>query len=56
MSKYYFLGPILTTNTLGTNVHKMYECHKNPMPYCNVKSFLNEIFGNFGPLIKYDPH
>jgi hypothetical protein len=28
---------IFTTNTLGTNVYKMYECDKNKVPYCNVK-------------------
>ncbi len=35
----FFWPNILTTNTLGINVHKMYECDKNQMPYCNVKSF-----------------
>jgi hypothetical protein len=27
------------TNTLSNNVHKMYECDKNQVPYYNVKSF-----------------
>jgi len=34
-----FWPKILTTNTLGANVHRMYECDKNQVPYCNVKSF-----------------
>jgi hypothetical protein len=45
---------ILVTNTLNTNVHKMYECDKNQVPYC--KFFLHEFFGNFEPLIKHAPH
>ncbi len=28
----FFWFKILTTNTLGTNVHKMYECDKNQVP------------------------
>jgi hypothetical protein len=51
-----FLAKILTANTLGTNVHKMYECDKNQMLYCNVKKIKIEIFGNFEPLIEYGPH
>jgi len=39
MFKQFFWPKILITNTLDTNVHKMYECEKNYMPYCNVKSF-----------------
>ncbi len=35
----YFWPKILTTNTLGTNVYKMYECDKKKMPYYNVKGF-----------------
>jgi len=35
----FFWRKTFTTNTLGTNLHKMYECDKNQMPYCNVKSF-----------------
>jgi len=35
----FFWPKILTTNTLGTNVQKMYECDKNQVPYYNVKSF-----------------
>jgi len=34
-----FWPKIFTTNTLHVNVYKMYECDKNQMPYCNVKSF-----------------
>ncbi len=34
----------------------MYECDKNQVPYCNVKSFTNEISKNFGPLVDYGPH
>jgi len=41
--KKYFLKniwpKIFTTNTLCANVYKMYECDKNRMPYCIVKSF-----------------
>jgi hypothetical protein len=29
---------------------------KNQVPYCNVKSFRNEIFGSFGSLIEHGPH
>jgi hypothetical protein len=47
---------ILTTNTLGPNVHKMYECDKNQVPYYNVKSFKKWIFWEFGPLIEYGPY
>jgi hypothetical protein len=39
MSKQIFWPKILITNTLGTNVYKMYECDKNQMPYYNVKGF-----------------
>jgi hypothetical protein len=39
MSKKYFGPKILTTNILDINVHKMYECDKNQVPCCNVKSF-----------------
>jgi hypothetical protein len=35
----YFRPKILTTNILDIDVHKMYECDKNQMPYCNVKKF-----------------
>jgi hypothetical protein len=34
-----FWPKIFTTNTLCVNVYKMYECDKNQMPYCTVKSF-----------------
>jgi hypothetical protein len=34
----------------------MYECDKNKMPYHNVKVFLNQISGIFGPLIEHGPH
>jgi hypothetical protein len=27
----FFWPKILTTNTLGTNVHKMYDCNKNQL-------------------------
>jgi hypothetical protein len=33
----FFWPKILPTSTLGTDVHKMYECDKNQMPYCNIK-------------------
>ncbi len=50
-------GPnIFTTNTSCANVYKMYECDKNKMPYHNVKVFLNQISGIFGPLIEHGPH
>ncbi len=41
----FFWPKILITNTLGTNVHKMYECDKNQVPYCNVQVSKNEIMG-----------
>jgi hypothetical protein len=34
-----FWPKILITNILDTNVHKIYECDKNQVPYYNVKSF-----------------
>jgi hypothetical protein len=37
MTKHFFWPKILTINTLGTNVHKMYECDKKQVLYCNVK-------------------
>jgi hypothetical protein len=52
----FFWPKILITNTLGTNVHIMYECDKNQMPYYNIKYFLNENFENFRPFIKHGPH
>jgi hypothetical protein len=39
-----FWPKIFTTNTLHVNVYKMYECDKNQMPYCNVKSFKKSNF------------
>jgi hypothetical protein len=51
-----FLPKILTANTFDTNVHKMHECDKNQVRFCNVKSFQSEVFGNFGPLIEHGPH
>jgi hypothetical protein len=30
---------ILTTNILNINLHKMYKCEINQMPYYNVKNF-----------------
>ncbi len=39
LHKFFWLG-IFTTNTLSTNVHKIYECDKIQVPYkCNVKNF-----------------
>ncbi len=35
----YFGPRFLPQNTLGTNVHKTYECDKNQVPYYNVKYF-----------------
>ncbi len=53
----FFWPKILTTNTLNTNVHKMYECDKNQVPYCNVKNFKKmNFFVNSGSLIKHGPH
>ncbi len=34
----------------------MFKCDKNQVPYCNVQSFKNEVFGNFGPLTQHGPH
>jgi hypothetical protein len=39
MFKQIFLLKIFTKKILGTNVHKMYECDKNQMPYYNVIFF-----------------
>ncbi len=41
------LTKILTTNTLDPNVHKMYECEKNQMAYCNVMFFKKWNFWEF---------
>jgi hypothetical protein len=46
----FFWPKILTTNTLGTNVHKMYECDKNQMPYCNIKCLKSENLRILGHL------
>jgi hypothetical protein len=35
----FFWPKIFTTNTLSTNVYKIYECDKNQLPYYNVKNF-----------------
>jgi hypothetical protein len=43
----FFWPKILSTNTLGINIHKMYECDKNQMPYCNVKNFKKWNFWEF---------
>jgi hypothetical protein len=51
-----FLAQDFTTNTLCIYVYKLYECDNNQMPYYNVKNFKNQIFGNFGPLIKLGLH
>jgi len=41
----FFWGPkILTPNTLNINVHKMYECDKNQMPYWNIKCYKKYVF------------
>jgi hypothetical protein len=47
MFKQFFWPKILTTNTLSTNVHKMYECDKNQVPYYNVKIFKKWNFWEF---------
>jgi hypothetical protein len=54
MFKQFFL--ILITNTLGINVHKIYECDTNQMFYYNVKCLKNENFENFGPFIEHGTH
>ncbi len=38
LHKFFWLGNF-TPKTLSTNVHKMYECDKIQVPYCNVKNF-----------------
>jgi hypothetical protein len=35
----FFWPNIFIINTLCFNMYKIYECDKNQMPYCNVKSF-----------------
>jgi len=53
----FFWPKIFTTNTLCANVHKMYECDKNQMPYCKCNFFSkSQIFENFGPLMEHGPH
>jgi hypothetical protein len=56
MSKQFFWPKIFITNILCANVYKMYECDNNQMPYCNIKSFKNQIYENFGPLMEHGPH
>jgi len=43
----FFWLKIFTTNTLCVNVYKMYECDKNQVLYCNVKSFKRSNFWEF---------
>jgi hypothetical protein len=40
----FFWPKIFITNILCANVYKMYECDKNQMPYCNVKSLNKSNF------------
>jgi hypothetical protein len=57
MSKQFFWLKILSTNTLDTNVHKLYECDKKPSAILQCKKVSkNEIYGKFGPLIEHGPH
>jgi hypothetical protein len=44
----FFWPKIFTTNTLCANVHKMYECDKNQMPYYNVKSLKVKFLKKLG--------
>jgi hypothetical protein len=38
-------------------MYKMYECDKNQMPYCNVKSFFESNFWEFWAIdIEHGPH
>jgi hypothetical protein len=41
MTKHFFWPKILTINTLGTNVHKMYECDKKTSALLQCKKNLN---------------
>jgi hypothetical protein len=41
------LAQDFTIITLCANVYKMYECDKNQMLYCNVKSFKKPNFWEF---------
>jgi hypothetical protein len=41
------LAQDFTISTLCVNVYKMYECDKNQMLYCNVKSFKKPNFWEF---------
>jgi hypothetical protein len=51
----FFWFKIFTTNTLCVNEYKMYECDKNLMPYCNVKSFKKSNFWEFWAIDKTWP-
>jgi hypothetical protein len=55
MSKQIFLLKIFTTNTVCTNVHKLYECDKNQMPYYNVKTLKKWNFWEFWAIDKTWP-
>jgi hypothetical protein len=56
LHKFFSFG-IFTTNTLSTNVHKIYECDKIQVLYkCNVKIFKKWNFKKIRPLIEHGPH
>jgi hypothetical protein len=40
----FFLPKMFVTNTLCAKVYKLYECDKNKMLYCNVKSLKKSNF------------
>jgi hypothetical protein len=52
----FFWPKIFTTNTLYLNVYKIYECDKNQMLYCNVKSFEKSNFWEFWAIDGTWPH
>jgi len=43
----FFWPKIFTTNILCLNVYKLYECDKNQIPSCNIKSFKNSNLWEF---------
>jgi hypothetical protein len=54
--KKQFWPNFFTKYTLGTNVHQMYECDKNQMPYYNVFVFKKCNFEEFWAIDRIMAH
>ncbi len=51
----FFWPMIFTTNTLYVNVYKDFECDKNKMPYCTIKSIKKSNFLGFWAIDRICP-